>query len=220
MNDIVIYYQKRAEEYELVYQKTERQSDLSAIKKYLIQQFIDKSIIEIACGTGYWTEILSKNSRFIHAIDISSRVLSIAKKKSYPRQNVKYEIKDIRSLKSEVGEYEGLFGGFIWSHIPKEENPNFLKMAMNQAEAGAEIIFLDNKYVEASSTPISRTDKNGNTYQNRVLKSGEQFEVLKNFPRPTELESLAKATGLTFEWVDFQYYWIAKFKKQGSVFHK
>lgn len=65
MKDQIVYYQKRAKEYELVYQKPERQSDLILVKDYLRKQFVDKSITEIACGTGYWTEFLSKQTKSI-----------------------------------------------------------------------------------------------------------------------------------------------------------
>ncbi len=42
MNKLIIYYQKRAQEYELGYQKQERQSDLSAIKETGVQfEWID-----------------------------------------------------------------------------------------------------------------------------------------------------------------------------------
>ena len=48
---------------------------------------------------------------------------------------------------------------------------------------------LDNKYVKGSSTPISRTDAHGNTYQTRPLKDGSTHEVLKNFPSHLQLQS-------------------------------
>ena len=46
---------------------------------------------------------------------------------------------------------------------------------------------LDNQYVLGSSTPISRTDAEGNTYQTRPLKDGSSHEVLKNFPTHAQL---------------------------------
>lgn len=91
----------------------------------------------------------------------------------YSKKNVSFEQRDIYNFKKTLGDFEGLFGGFIWSHIRKEELNNFLMTVLNQVEEGAEILFLDNKYVTVSSTPISRTDKFGNTFQIRKLKSGE-----------------------------------------------
>jgi len=87
MIEQIKYYKKRANEYELVYQKSERQKDLALIKKYLSKQFINKSIVEIACGTGYWTEILSQPAKSIIASDINKEVVEVARKKNYPKAN-------------------------------------------------------------------------------------------------------------------------------------
>ena len=62
MNQQKIYYQKRAKEYERVYQKTERQEDLKTLHTFLQEQATDKNILEIACGTGYWTKTLATTS--------------------------------------------------------------------------------------------------------------------------------------------------------------
>ncbi|MFV2016108.1 MAG: methyltransferase domain-containing protein, partial [Candidatus Heimdallarchaeota archaeon] len=121
MKEQIVYYQKRAKEYELVYQKTERQSDLVLIKDYLSKQFVNKSIIEIACGTGYWTEVLSKQTKSILASDINPEVIQVASMKNYSKGNVVFEIRNFEDLKSMSGEFEGFFGGFIWSHIRKDE---------------------------------------------------------------------------------------------------
>jgi len=110
--------------------------------------------------------------------------------------------------------FEGLFGGFIWSHIRLEQLSDFLATVSNQVQKEARIIFLDNKFVKSSSTPINRMDEFGNSYQKRKLSSGEEFEVVKNFPARNEVENLASKTGLNFEWIDFEYYWIVKFIKK------
>ena len=67
---------------------------------------------------------------------------------------------------------------------------------------------MDNAYVEGSSTPLSRTDESGDTYQIRKLDDGSIHEVLKNFP--TESELRAAVDGLATEvQVEFlRYYWI------------
>jgi len=214
MIEQIRYYKRRAKEYELVYQKPERQKDLVLIKKYLGKQFINKSIVEIACGTGYWTKILSQPAKSIIASDINKEVLEIAKKKNYPKANVSFEIKDINNLKKPTANFEGLFGGFIWSHIFIEQLSDFLTKVSNQVGKKADIIFLDNKFVEGSSTSINRMDEFGNSYQKRKLTSGEEFEVIKNFPIRNEIENLSGTIGLDFEWIEFEYYWIVKFIKK------
>ncbi|MEO0896800.1 MAG: class I SAM-dependent methyltransferase [Bacteroidota bacterium] len=206
MNTQTEYYKKRAKEYDLVYQKPERQQDLKQIKAFLSTQFHQKKMVEIACGTGFWTHILAQHAAHIYASDINQEVIDIAQSRHYPKQNVSFDTVDLYQLNGKG--YQGLFGGFIWSHIKKEELAAFVKLCQDMLVKGGELIFVDNKYVEGSSTPIKRTDEEGNTYQLRRLSSGEEFEVVKNFPNQSEF---AEAIGVgEFEWIELDYFWIGK----------
>jgi demethylmenaquinone methyltransferase/2-methoxy-6-polyprenyl-1,4-benzoquinol methylase len=77
---------------------------------------------------------------------------------------------------------------------------------------------LDNNFVSGSSTEISWTDIEGNTYQTRKLKDGSLHEVLKNFPDHQQLAASAKPY---FEKIAFNnaltlntiYYWYASMEK-------
>ena len=210
MNQQKIYYQKRAKEYERVYQKTERQEDLKTLHTYLQEQATDKNILEIACGTGYWTKTLATTSHQIQASDYNKAVLEIAKTKSYGTTPVFFQQLDFWKLPSSNISYDLIFGGFIWSHILKDQLPSFIKLLQGQIQKEGALLFIDNQYVEGSSTPISRIDQNGNTYQTRRLADGSAFEVLKNFPNQKEVEDLLVPMDLTIEWMDLKYYWILR----------
>lgn len=54
------YYQERAPVYDRVYSYPERQGDLRFLEEYILQQFSELRVLEIAAGTGYWTQFLSK----------------------------------------------------------------------------------------------------------------------------------------------------------------
>jgi demethylmenaquinone methyltransferase/2-methoxy-6-polyprenyl-1,4-benzoquinol methylase len=81
---------------------------------------------------------------------------------------------------------------------------------------GARVVFIDNRYVEGSSTPILRKDEHGDTYQIRRLDDGSIHEVLKNFPKEDELR--AAVDGLASEiQIDFlRYYWVLSYKVPNS----
>ena len=84
------YYSRRAFEYEKIYEKPERQDDLELLKR-LVKDFLqNKFVLEIACGTGYWTKIISNAAHSIVAIDSSKEVLDIARSKSYQKSNVDF----------------------------------------------------------------------------------------------------------------------------------
>ncbi len=203
------YYQKRAKEYDQIYQKPERQADLKQLHDYLKTIFENKTVLEIACGTGYWTQIIAQSCTSIVATDINSAVLDIAENRDYVAK-VNFEELDIWQLKPPIESYDSVFGGFIWSHILKKELPRFLKILIQQIHSKGELIFVDNKYVEGSNTPIARTDNDGNTYQIRKLKNGDEYEVLKNFPTKTEVAKLIAPFELEIEWVELEYFWVLK----------
>ncbi len=207
------YYQKRAKEYELVYTKAERQNDLQQLTKILSNAFQEKNIIEIACGTGYWTQVISETTSSIFATDYNEEVLQLAQNKTYQG---KVEFEQIDFWKLPITNYEGLFGGFIWSHILKEDLPQFLDLICNRLQSNAKAIFIDNKYVKGSSTAISRIDKNGNTFQERKLASSERFEVLKNFPTRAEIQSILKPFNLKFHFTELDYYWMLRIEKMSK----
>lgn len=213
MDHQAIYYQKRAGEYDQIYQKPERQAGLQQLKKYLADQWPDKNILEIGCGTGYWTEVLARHCASVTALDINPEVIERAKLKSYPRQNVQFELHDFYRLEKRQPPLEGLFAGFVWSHVALEQLRDFLSICLEQVQPGAELIFIDNQYVEGSSTPISRTDEHGNSYQQRKLTSGETFEIIKNFPNESSIQQVIGGLSTNLEWMELEYFWVAKFRK-------
>ena len=84
-NDIslVDYYARRAGEYERLYEKPDRQADLAALRKLCAQAVAGQAVLEIACGTGYWTQAASQTATSILATDINAEVLAIARTKPY-----------------------------------------------------------------------------------------------------------------------------------------
>jgi len=92
-------------------------------------------------------------------------------------------------------QHNALFAGHWWSHVPLERLDSFLTHAVNAVAPGALIAFYDNRYVEGSSTPVSRRDAQGNDYQSRKLDDGSSHEVLKNFPTESELIQRASRHG-------------------------
>jgi ubiquinone/menaquinone biosynthesis C-methylase UbiE len=72
---MIDYYSKRAREYERVYQKPERQADLGWLRATLRRELAGHRVLELACGTGYWTDAIAGTAASIHATDASTEVL-------------------------------------------------------------------------------------------------------------------------------------------------
>ena len=73
--DIIAYYHHRAGEYDKVYLNPAEQSDLLEATKFFQDIFYRKDVLEIACGTGYWTERIAKVANSVYATDINQSVI-------------------------------------------------------------------------------------------------------------------------------------------------
>jgi demethylmenaquinone methyltransferase/2-methoxy-6-polyprenyl-1,4-benzoquinol methylase len=211
VDPIVDYYAKRAAEYERIYAKPERQADLSALRARICRMFVGKRVLELACGTGYWTEVIAGDAREVLALDVNEEVLEIARQKSIPMEKVRYRIADSYELPDLGRRHDALFAGFWWSHVPLRRLDAFLKSATAAVAPGALVVFLDNRYVEGSSTPVARTDAEGNGYQVRKLEDGSTHEVLKNFPSEGELIRRASLHGWGAHVELLEHYWLLSF---------
>jgi demethylmenaquinone methyltransferase/2-methoxy-6-polyprenyl-1,4-benzoquinol methylase len=211
------YYARRAGEYERIFAKLERQPDLAGMRTLLPGLFAGSDVLEIACGTGYWTPLISGSARSILATDINEEVLEIARHKPYPKHNVEFQIADAYTLENVAGRFSAGFAGFWWSHVPKQQLPYFLDCFHSKLCPGASVVFLDNNYVEGSSTPIARRDNDGNSFQKRKLEDGAEFEVLKNFPAETELRARVNARADDVEVTQFKYYWCLRYTLRSGV---
>jgi len=54
--------------------------------------------LEVACGTGYWTQFIARTAAKVHACDINDSVLEIAREKPLPKGRVSFFKADAVSL--------------------------------------------------------------------------------------------------------------------------
>lgn len=212
MDSLQAYYAKRAAEYERIYSKSERQADLGRLRARIAELFSGRTVLEIACGTGYWTEVIAPHARSIAAIDFADETLEIARSKKYPAGRVEFRQGDAYALPDFGRRHDALFAGHWWSHVPLARLDAFLAGVSKSVAPGSLVAFHDNRYVEGSSTPLSRRDSEGNTFQTRRLDDGSTHDVLKNFPSERELIERASIHGqdASVQWYD--YYWLLTYR--------
>ena len=209
METLETYYAKRAAEYEKIFEKPERQADLARMRADIPALFAGERVLEIACGTGYWTPLIAAKAESVLATDYNEETLAIARSKRYQKSNVRFERADAYALPAWPQKFSACYAGFWWSHVPVRKLEGFLKGLHERLQPGARVVFMDNRYVEGSSTPLSRTDGDGNTYQSRKLADGSRHEVLKNFPSAADLQArLGRGLALT----EYEYYWLASYR--------
>ena len=210
--ELIDYYRRRAGEYEAIYTKPERQADLAALRQTVAALVRGRRMLEIACGTGYWTEVMAGSAASVVATDAADEPLALARAKALPMDKVRFGLADAYGLDASMGRFDGAFAGFWWSHVPRGRLREFLASLHARLEPAAAVILLDNRYVEGSSTPIMDLDAEGNSYQLRRLGDGSQVRVLKNFPSEELLRADLAPARVCFQALD--YYWLAHYRLQ------
>jgi ubiquinone/menaquinone biosynthesis C-methylase UbiE len=206
------YYAQRAEYYERVYAIPERQVDLRAMEAWTRGVFAGRRVLEIACGTCWWTPHAAALADSWLATDINPETMSVAAIKALPAC-VEHALVDAYSLDGlDDSVFDAAFAGCWWSHIPLQDLPGWLHRLHARLEPGARVVFLDNSFVQTSSTPISHADAVGNTYQQRVLDDGSLHTVLKNFPSKAEAFAAVSPWALDPEWIQYEHYWILSYR--------
>jgi len=210
--NLLAYYTQRAREYEQIYEKPERQSDLGQLRSWVCETLAGHQVLEIACGTGYWTAIVAPVAASITASDASTESLALAALKEYPPGRVRLVEADAYGLEQVAGEFTAGLAAFWWSHVPREQQSVFLTGLHRRLRKGALVVLMDNRFVPGSSTAISRRDPAGNTYQERRLADGRTCEVLKNFPDRTELQAVFATVADELLITELPYYWTVRYR--------
>ena len=206
------YYARRAAYYERVYFKPERQADLRAMEVWLASAFAGRHVLEVACGTGWWTPHGARDAAHWLATDLNPETLAVARGKALPAC-VELATVDAYTL-AEVGDrrFDAAFAGCWWSHVPLQRLAGWLQTLHERLEPGARVVFLDNSFVQTGSTPLSRRDEAGNTYQNRTLDDGSVHEVLKNFPSAASATAMLGPRARQVQWLDHVHYWVLSYE--------
>jgi len=205
------YYAQRAQEYEEVYAIPERQDDLRSLRTLLQLLLNGQDVLEVACGTGYWTEPLAHITHSIVATDVNEEVLAIAREKAYLRENVRFQQADAFNLGSIEVEFSAGFAGFWWSHIRLGELGRFLVGFHAKLGPGKLVVFCDNTR-RGTRHPFTRTDEEGNTYQTRRLNDGSVHEVLKNIPTEAALTTRLEGMATDIAYIQLTYYWCLSYR--------
>jgi SAM-dependent methyltransferase len=204
------YYANRAPYYDAVYLKPERAKDIAFLSGYLPAAFAGRSVLEIACGTGYWTQHIATSAARLIAIDTGPEPLGFAKLRPNS-ERVTFRLEDAYNLSADLGEFDAAFAGLWFSHVPIERREEFIRSLHARLQSRAKVIFIDNSEVQCREWPIVETDAHGNTYQRRQLRDGSVHRVLKNFPTEDQLTQLVTPIASAFSFRQLDNFWLLEY---------
>jgi len=192
MNDSIFdeqiqYYRARAQEYDASIVEA---TDLLAPGKILLLNLGKfDSILELACGTGIWTETLLQMGNAVTALDAAPEMLEIARQKLGDHR-IKYQQADLFHWQPDR-QYDLVFFANWLSHVPPEALDPFLDRVRRAVRSGGSVAMIDQHRPSASDRRIAKDD----IYATRPIQDGRQFTIVKAFYDSAFLQRKFEALG-------------------------
>jgi len=186
MND---YYRNRVPHHDEYMSYTDNLSMerlLAPVIERIEEDISNKDILEIACGTGNWTQVLSRRARSVVATDLFEGYLAEARRKEY--ENVIFKIADAYTLEGINGNFNVAFAADWWSHIPRSKVTEFIETLHSKLLPGSRVVMIDMLPSSELDKMFSHFDDEGNLIQKRTLPNGKEYMAVKNFPKENELK--------------------------------
>lgn len=179
--EVAEYYDSLAKGYHrrFGYDKVNTAKGFIKIRDLISDTFTGRDILEIACGTGYWTSIVAQVAKSVLATDMNSSMLTEAKNNLSCYSNISYSEADAYSLKNVTSLFSGAISVLWWCHMPIKNIPSFLTTLHSKLKSGARVIHVCQ--LEDSDSENHKKDENGDTIALR--KTEEQvYRIVKNIP--------------------------------------
>ena len=176
------YYRRRADEFETVYHRAGpvRRAELKLLVHAAQEALRGRRVLEVACGTGYWTQFISESAREITATDSVEAVLNIARRKAY-HCPVAFRLENAYRLSFKAEEFDGGLANFWFSHLPKHRVDRFIAGFHRTLRPRASVFLADNVLVPDVGGELIRRAGDDNTYRRRTLRDGSEHIIIKNY---------------------------------------
>lgn len=187
--DQVDYYRRRAGEYDVT-----AYGDVTAararIARLVAQMRPTGRVLEIACGTGLWTEALAGLADTVTAIDAAPEAVEIAHDR-VRSANVSFEVADVFSWDPDT-RFDVVFFSAWLSHVPMSRFEQFWQSLGGLLTEDGRVLFIDEHIDERQKEAyvVGRDE-----IVERRLRDGSTFHVVKNFVDPDRLELRLRRLG-------------------------
>jgi 2-polyprenyl-3-methyl-5-hydroxy-6-metoxy-1,4-benzoquinol methylase len=192
------YYRARATEYDEWFLRTGRYDrgdewnsqwfqEVAELQNTLADFGATGDVLELACGTGWWTEQLAKTATTLTAVDASAEVIAINRQKlgTHP---VTYIQTDLFAWEPQQ-QYDVVFFSFWLSHVPPERFVEFWGLIDCALKPGGRVFLID------SYQPRSAASEPDTILNQRLLNNGSEFTIIKIFYQPEELQVQLRELG-------------------------
>ena len=186
----VDYYRRRAGEYDV----TAYGDDVAAVRAFIARLVAEMrpagSVLEIACGTGLWTEALAVWADSVTAIDAAPEMVAIARDR-VQSADVSFEVADVFSW-DPATRFDVIFFSAWLSHVPASQFGQFWQLLRGLLARDGRVLFIDEHVGERGKEAYVAGQEE---VVERQLADGSTFRVIKDFVEPEELELRLRRMG-------------------------
>lgn len=143
-------------------------------------------VLELAPGTGLWTERLLPHARRITAVDASPEMIALNRSR-LRSDRVEYIQADLFAWQPQQT-YDTVFFSFWLSHVPPEHFEAFWGMVRSCLAKTSRVFFVDSLYQPDMTARDHRLGEPEETTTVRRLNDGRAFEIVKVFYDPPALQ--------------------------------
>ncbi|HHP7244485.1 MAG TPA: class I SAM-dependent methyltransferase, partial [Elainellaceae cyanobacterium] len=99
-----------------------------------------QAVLDIGCGTGEFSRLLSKRFEMVVAIDLSPNMIEVAKQRSSQFSNIDFQVTDVTRWKPTAEQFDAIVSIATLHHLPVESLLPNLRAAL---KPGGRLIILD-----------------------------------------------------------------------------
>jgi ubiquinone/menaquinone biosynthesis C-methylase UbiE len=206
------YYALLGEAIEDKYLEPDMDDDIDDMSIHLGNVLAGHTVLELGCGTGFWTEVAAESAASVLAVDINASLIDIARERGMPEGKVSFRVADALDLPEDIGNDIGkitaVLVSFLWSHLTKGEQERLLATLKKRLGKDVLLVILDDSFVEGFSETIARTDAEGTTYEILTAPGGERFEVPKSYQSDSALRKRLGNVSKEIKIERVEFFWI------------
>ncbi|HEX6479534.1 MAG TPA: class I SAM-dependent methyltransferase [Ktedonobacteraceae bacterium] len=89
-----------------------------------------RNAMEIGCGTGAFARLLARKAEHVLALDLSLRMISLARERSEQFTNIDFQVADVQSLEFSPEQFDCIVSIATLHHLPMEDILTKLRTAL------------------------------------------------------------------------------------------
>ena len=153
-------------------------------------------VLELAGGTGWWTQRLARTADRLTVVDSSPETLDLNRNR-VGRSDVDYVVADLFSWQPQRT-YDVVFFSFWLSHVPRQRFSAFWSLVQTCLAPSGRVFVVDNRDPDrGGELDDAYVMRAGPDLDLRRLHDGSRYQVVEIFYEPDELRSLLDQEGWT-----------------------